>query len=92
MESSTIIIILISGGGFLLTVVSLVITILKVTRGWIDKAMAKHFLHEHVLDRGTGETTKTRLIRCDHNCPVMHPGDGGDHSAGRYMNVRGRTR
>lgn len=90
-DLKALLMVLIAGGGFLVTVVSVVIAILKTTRGWIDKALAKHYLFEHVLDKGTGETTKTRLIRCDANCPVLHP-EGDPKSPGRYLDVRGRTR
>jgi hypothetical protein len=88
-DVKTLLIILITGGGFLVTVVSLVIAILKLTRGWVDKALAKHYLFEHVLDKGTGETTKTRLIRCDARCPVLH---SDEDRPGRYSDVRTRPR
>jgi hypothetical protein len=76
-EIQALVAVLAAGGGLLLTLGSLVIIFLKLVRGWIDKAMAKHFYHEHVLDPGTGETVMRRLIRCDTNCPVLHPPRGG---------------
>jgi hypothetical protein len=89
-ETKAVIIVLAAGGGLLVTITAQVIVLLKLVRGWIDKAMAKHYFYEHVMDQGKGETVKTRLIRCDDNCPVLHPGSGGGSSTGRYEHVRRR--
>jgi len=92
-ELKAAIIVLSAGGGLLITAISLVVMIMKLVRGWIDKALAKHQYFEHVLDQGSGETVKSRLIRCDLNCPVIHPGrSSSKHSVspGRYEHVRGR--
>lgn len=83
-EARNVVIVLMTGGGLLVTVVSLVIVFLKLVRGWIDKALAKHYYYEHVMDHGTGETVKTRLIRCDNSCPILHPGKPSTESPGRY--------
>ena len=91
-DTGRVIIIIAAGGGLLVSIVAQLVVLLVLVRSWIDKAMAKHFLHEHILDRGTGETLLRRQIRCDSNCPVVHPhGDGGrprTEGPGRY-HVRG---
>jgi len=81
-EVRNVVIVIGTGGGLLILIVAQVLVMLKMVRGWIDKAMAKHYFYEHVLDQSSGETVKTRLIRCDNNCPVLHPKAGGG-STGR---------
>jgi hypothetical protein len=87
-ETKAVVMVLAAGGGLLLMIVAQVLVFMKLVRGWVDKAMAKHYFYEHVLDHGSGETIKTRLIRCDNNCPVLHPKPG---TGGRYEHIsRGR--
>ena len=90
-EVGRLVIVLAAGGGLLLSIIAQLVILLVLVRGWIDKANAKHYLHEHVLDKASGETVIRRLIRCDTNCPVLHPHEGeGRLPAGRYADVRGR--
>ena len=91
-EVGKFIIVLAAGGGLLVSIVAQLLILLVLVRGWIDKTMAKHFFHEHVMDQGSGETVKIRLIRCDSTCPSLHHHDSAGGSAGRYEHVRGRTR
>lgn len=55
--------------GMLVKDVSVLVILVKLYQGMLDKAQAKHHLQEHVIGPDH-ETTKTRLIRCDHICPL----------------------
>lgn len=86
-----LIIIIAAGGGLLISIVAQLVAFLILVKGWIDKALATHYFHEHVLDRGTGETVLRRLDRCDSLCPVKHPSQATG-SSGRYEHIHGRQR
>ena len=89
-EVGRLVVVLAAGGGLLLSIVAQLVILLVLVRGWLDKAMAKHYLHEHVLNKGSGEKVIRRLIRCDTNCPVLHSYEGEGRPPGRYADVRGR--
>lgn len=87
--------VLIGGVGLVGTLVSSTIAVVKFVKKEVDEKMTKHFLHEHVLDKASGQTVRDRLVECRRVCPVTNPPrrSGGDHDTrGQYSDVRGRSR
>lgn len=56
--------------GLMVKDVSVLLIVVKLFGGMLDKSNAKHYYQEHVLDKSTGETVKSHLIRCDNVCPL----------------------
>jgi hypothetical protein len=71
METGELVIIIVATlFGLVVKDVSVLLLVVKLYGGMLDKSNAKHYYQEHVLDKGTGETVKNHLIRCDAACPA----------------------
>jgi hypothetical protein len=80
--------VLIGGAGFILTVVMAALAAYKFIQKEIEKKTAKHFHHEHVLDKQSGMTVRDRLIECRRGCPALNPQPvGGSDERGKYSHV-----
>lgn len=55
--------ILVSATILLLTIVGSVFAAYKFLKKEMAESMTKHYVHEHVLNVGTGETIRDRLVR-----------------------------
>jgi len=80
--------VLIGGAGFILTVVTAALAAYKFIQKEIEKKTAKHFHHEHVLDKQSGMTVRDRLIECKRSCPALNPRTGGgSNERGQYSHI-----
>lgn len=74
------------GAGFVLTVVTTSLATYKFIQKEIEKKLAKHYHHEHVI----GQTTiRDRLVECRRHCPAINPtpGGGGHDTRGQYAQI-----
>lgn len=90
--------VLLGGGTFLFTVVTATFAAYRFVQKEIEKKLTKHFLHEHLLDKQTGQTLRDRLVECKRLCPAQQPvdppaggGGGGRDTRGLYSRIGGRS-
>lgn len=89
-------VILIGGAGLIVTLVGSGIAVYKFVQKEIEKKLAKHFKHEHLLKENV--TIRDRLVECNRVCPVNNPTlppassapatGGSDDTRGHYSKVR----
>lgn len=86
--------ILIGGAALIATVVVAALSANRAVTKLMDEKLARHYKHEHVLEKGT--TIRDRLVECRRQCPVINPqpptpsSKGGDREPRRYSSVPGK--
>lgn len=95
-------IILIGGASLIITLVGSGIAVYKFVQKEIEKKLAKHYKHEHLMKENV--TIRDRLVECRRVCPVNNPTlppagvtttpttGGTDDGRGHYSKVRSRKR